>query len=103
MRFSDASSAVNLDSAKQAVAEFRAENYEPEGYTLSSYAAIQAWAAAAAKAGTTDSEKVAEAMRANTIPTVIGDLSWDEKGDLKQIRYSWFIWHDGKYAEEPIN
>ncbi len=103
MRFSDASSAVNLDSAKSVVAAFRAEGYEPEGYTLSSYAAIQAWAAAATKAGTTDGEKVADALRANTIPTVIGDLGWDEKGDLKKIRYAWFIWHDGKYAEEPLN
>jgi branched-chain amino acid transport system substrate-binding protein len=103
MRFSDASSAVNLDSAKDVVKKFRADGYEPEGYTLSSYAAIQAWAAAATKAGTTDPEKVAEALRANTIPTVIGDLAWDEKGDLKQIRYAWFIWHDGKYAQEPLN
>jgi branched-chain amino acid transport system substrate-binding protein len=103
MRFSDASSAINLDSAKDVVAKFRADGYEPEGYTLSSYAAIQAWAAAATKAGTTDGEKVAETMRANTIPTVIGDLGWDEKGDLKKIRYSWFIWHDGKYAQEPLN
>jgi branched-chain amino acid transport system substrate-binding protein len=103
MRFSDASSAVNLDSAKDVVAKFRAEGYEPEGYTLSSYAAIQAWAFAVEKAGTTDAEKVAEALRANTIPTVIGDLGWDEKGDLKKIRYAWFIWHDGKYAQEPMN
>ncbi|WP_395016394.1 branched-chain amino acid ABC transporter substrate-binding protein [Dongia sp.] len=103
MRFSDASSAVNLDSAKDVVAKFRAEGYEPEGYTLSSYAAIQAWAAAVTKAGTTDAEKVAEALRASTIPTVIGDLGWDEKGDLKKIRYAWFLWHDGKYAQEPLN
>jgi len=103
MRFSDASSAINLDSAKAVVAKFRADNYEPEGYTLSSYAAIQAWAEAVAKAGSTDSEKVAETLRANTIPTVIGDLAWDEKGDLKQIRYAWFIWHNGKYAQEPTN
>lgn len=103
MRFSDASSAINLDSAKSVVAAFRAENYEPEGYTLTSYAAIQAWAAAATIAGTTDGVKVAEALRANTIPTVTGDLAWDAKGDLKQIKYSWFIWHDGKYAQEPIN
>ncbi|HEY4163669.1 MAG TPA: branched-chain amino acid ABC transporter substrate-binding protein, partial [Dongiaceae bacterium] len=35
LRFSDASSAIGLDSAKDVVKEFRAENYEPEGYTLS--------------------------------------------------------------------
>jgi branched-chain amino acid transport system substrate-binding protein len=103
MRFSDAASAIDLDSAKAVVAEFKADNYSPEGYTLSSYAAIQAWAAAATKAGTTDGAKVAEALRANTIPTAIGDLSWDDKGDLKVVNYAWFIWHDGKYAQEPMN
>ncbi len=103
MRFSDAASAINLDSAKAVVAEFKADNYSPEGYTLSSYAAIQAWAAAATKAGTTEGAKVAETLRANTIPTVIGDLSWDDKGDLTKVNYAWFIWHDGKYDQEPLN
>jgi branched-chain amino acid transport system substrate-binding protein len=101
MRFSDAASAINLDSAKDAVKEFRAENYEPEGYTLSSYAAIQAWAAAATKAGTTDGAKVADVLHSETIPTAIGNLSWDAKGDLTKVNYAWFIWHDGKYAQEP--
>lgn len=103
LRFSDAASAINLDSAKAVVEKFRAESYEPEGYTLSSYAAVQAWAAAVAIAKSTDGEKVAEALRGNTIPTVIGDLSWDEKGDLTKVNYAWFIWHDGKYTQEPLN
>lgn len=103
MRFSDAASAINLNSAKTVVGEFKADNYSPEGYTLSSYAAIQAWAAAVTKAGTTEGAKVAEALRANTIPTVIGDLSWDDKGDLTKVNYAWFIWHDGKYDQEPLN
>jgi branched-chain amino acid transport system substrate-binding protein len=47
VRYSDGASAVNLDSAKAVVEKFRAGGYEPEGYTLNSYAAIQAWAAAA--------------------------------------------------------
>ncbi len=103
LRFSDAASAIHLDSAKKVVAEFAAENYTPEGYTLSTYAAVQAWAAAANKAGTTDSEKVAAALRSGTYPTVMGDLSWDDKGDLKKVNYAWYIWHDGKYAQEPLN
>ena len=103
MRFSDAASAIDLDSAKTVVAEFKADNYSPEGYTLSTYAAIQAWAAAVTKAGTTDGAKVADTLRASTIPTVIGDLSWDAKGDLNKVNYAWFIWHDGKYAQEPMN
>jgi len=103
LRFSDAASAINLDSAKDVVAEFRAEKYEPEGYTLSTYAAIQAWAQAANKAGSTDGAKVADALRTNDFKTVIGDIGFDDKGDLKKVNYAWFIWHDGKYAQEPLN
>ncbi|TXH36848.1 MAG: branched-chain amino acid ABC transporter substrate-binding protein [Rhodospirillaceae bacterium] len=101
LRYSDGASAVNLASAKDAVAEFRAENYEPEGYTLNSYAAVQAWAAAATKAGSTDGEKVAAALRSGSIPTVIGDLSWDEKGDLTKVNYAWYVYHNGKSTQEP--
>jgi len=101
LRYSDGASAVNLDSAKAAVAEFRAANYEPEGYTLNSYAAIQAWAAAATKAGSTDGEKVAETLRAGPVPTVIGDLSWDAKGDLTKVNYAWYVYHNGKAVQEP--
>jgi branched-chain amino acid transport system substrate-binding protein len=103
MRFSDAASAINLDSAKDVVAKFRAESYEPEGYTLSSYASVQAFAAAAAGTGGTDGAKLADWLRKNKVKTVIGDLSWDDKGDLTEVNYAWFIWHDGKYTQEPLN
>lgn len=101
MRFSDASSQVNLVSAKSAVQEFRAVGYEPEGYTLGSYAAVQAWAAGAEMAGSADAAKVAEALRAGIVPTAIGDLSWDDKGDLTRVYYAWFVWSNGRYTEEP--
>jgi branched-chain amino acid transport system substrate-binding protein len=103
LRYSDAASAVNLDSAKDVVASFRADNYEPEGYTLNSYAAIQAWAAAVEKAGDTDGAKVAEALRAGPIPTAIGELTFDAKGDLTKVNYAWYVWHDGKAVQEPLN
>ncbi|MDY0873074.1 branched-chain amino acid ABC transporter substrate-binding protein [Dongia rigui] len=103
LRYSDGASAVNLDSAKDVVAAFRADNYEPEGYTLNSYAAIQAWAAAATKAGSTDGAKVAEALRSGPIPTAIGDLTWDAKGDLTKVNYAWYVYHDGKAVQEPLN
>jgi branched-chain amino acid transport system substrate-binding protein len=103
VRYSDAASAVNLDSAKDVVAAFRADKYEPEGYTLNSYAAIQAWAAGATKAGVTDGAKVADALRAAPVPSVIGDLIWNDKGDLTKVNYAWYVWHDGKAVQEPLN
>jgi len=101
VRYSDASSQVNLVSAKSVVEKFRADGYEPEGYTLGSYAAVQAWAAAVEIAGTTDAAKVAAALHGGTIPTVIGDLSWDDKGDLTHVSYAWYVWDNGRAIEEP--
>src|SRR3954469_20041186 len=103
LRYSDGASAVNLDAAKAVVEKFRAEKYEPEGYTLNSYAAIQAWAAAANEAKTTDSEKVAATLRSHPFKTAIGDLTWDAKGDLTKVNYAWYVYHDGRAVQEPLN
>ena len=50
-------------TAADVVAEFKAEGYDPEGYTLYTYAAIQAYADAVKKAGSTDPEAVAKALQ----------------------------------------
>ncbi len=97
--FTNAAEARNLPSAAKAVEEFRAEGFEPEGYTLSTYAAIQVWAQAVAKAGTTDSAKVAEAIRSQSWDTVIGTLGFDEKGDLTAATYVWYVFKDGNYSQ----
>ena len=87
-------------AAKDLVARIRADNYEPEGYTLYTYAAIQVWAEAVKKAGSTDVDAVAKAIRGNSFETVIGTLAFDEKGDVKNPEYVWYVWKDGKYAEQ---
>src|SRR3546814_17837592 len=61
------------------VEEFRADKYEPEAYTLYTYAAIQAWAQAAEKAGTTDAAKVEAALKANNFDTVHGQIGRSEE------------------------
>ena len=99
--FTNAAEARNLPSAKEVVDEFRKDGFEPEGYTLSTYAAIQVWAQAVAKAGTTDPKKVAETLRSQTWDTVIGKLGFDAKGDLTSSTYVWYVFKDGKYSEAP--
>jgi branched-chain amino acid transport system substrate-binding protein len=99
--FTNAAEARNLPSAKDVVDEFRKDGFEPEGYTLSTYAAIQVWAQAVAKAGTTDPKKVADALRSQTWDTVIGKLGFDAKGDLTSSTYVWYVFKDGKYSEAP--
>jgi branched-chain amino acid transport system substrate-binding protein len=97
--FTNAAEARNLPSAAKVVEEFRNEGFEPEGYTLSTYAAIQVWAQAVAKAGTMDSERVAAALRSQDWDTVIGKLGFDAKGDLKQPALVWYVFKNGNYSE----
>ncbi|QPC85912.1 ABC transporter substrate-binding protein [Mesorhizobium sp. NBSH29] len=87
---------------KDLVEKFRAQGFEPEAYTLYSYAAMQSIAAAANAAGTNDPVKVAEAMRTKgPFKTVLGDMSFDEKGDSTApgyVMYEWKKGDDGKYT-----
>ena len=83
------------------VKQFQAEKYEPEAYTLFTYAAIQAWAQAVQKVGSTDSTKVEEAMKANQFDTTLGKIGFNAKGDITAPGYVVYEWKDGKYAYAP--
>jgi len=84
-------------AAAPIVAKFRAQNYEPEGYTLYTYGAIQAWAQAVEKAGSTDLDAVIASLRSNKFDTVLGNIGFDKKGDVTAPGYVWYIWHAGQY------
>jgi branched-chain amino acid transport system substrate-binding protein len=87
-------------TAAAIVEKFKAKNIDPEGYTLYTYAAMQIWSQAAAKAGTTDPKKVMETMKTGSWDTVIGKIEYDAKGDIKQLDYVVYKWDDkGNYAE----
>jgi branched-chain amino acid transport system substrate-binding protein len=89
-----------LDSAKAVVEKFKQAGYDPEGYTLYTYAAFQVWKAAVEAAGTTDTLAVSDAIRGKTFDTVIGELTYDDKGDVLNPEYVWYIWSDGTYKEQ---
>ncbi len=84
-------------SAAPVVKKFRDGGYEPEGYTLYTYGAIQAWVDAVNKAGGTDTNKVADALRNNQFDTVLGKIGFDAKGDVTAPGYVFYIWKDGTY------
>ncbi|BCH14177.1 branched chain amino acid ABC transporter substrate-binding protein [Mesorhizobium sp. L-2-11] len=87
---------------KELVEKFRAQGFEPEAYTLYSYAAMQAIAAAATAAKSNDPMEVAKSLKANgPFKTVLGELSYDEKGDPTlpgYVMYEWKKGDDGKYT-----
>jgi branched-chain amino acid transport system substrate-binding protein len=79
------------------VAKFRAKDIEPEGYVLYTYAAIQAWAQAAENAKSVDTDKVIDALNSGKFDTVLGNLSFDQKGDVTLPGYVWYEWKNGSY------
>jgi len=96
----------NNPAAKDVVAKFRAKGFEPEAYTLYSYAGVQIIKQAAEKANSLDPKKVAAAMHSGmTFKTVIGDISFDKKGDRTTVDYVWYVWKkgdDGKISYKQI-
>jgi branched-chain amino acid transport system substrate-binding protein len=91
-----------IPANKELVEKFRAQGFEPEAYTLYAYAAMQAIAGAATAAKSNDPQEVAKALKANgPFNTVLGELSYDEKGDPTLPGYVMFEWKkgdDGKYT-----
>ena len=82
--------------AAAVVKAFEAKKFNPEAYTLYSYAAIQVIADAAAEAKSIDPKKVAETMKnGKTWATVIGGLAFDKKGDITRPDYVMYTWKKG--------
>ena len=82
--------------AASVVKAFEAKKFNPEAYTLYTYAALEVVAAAAAEAKSLDAKKIAETLKnGKTWPTVIGGLAFDKKGDITRPDYVMYTWKKG--------
>jgi branched-chain amino acid transport system substrate-binding protein len=93
--------------AKAVVERFRAKKFEPEAYTLYSYAAVEVIKQAAEAEKSVDAKKIANRIYSGMkFKTVTGELSYDKKGDVTRLDYVMYIWKkdpSGKitYVELP--
>jgi branched-chain amino acid transport system substrate-binding protein len=85
--------------AQPVVQAFEEQGYDPEGYTLYTYAAIQAWAQAAEAAGSTDLDAVVDELHNGEFETVLGNIAFDDKGDVEGQNYVLYKWENGQYIE----
>lgn len=85
--------------AADVVKALEAAGKTTEGYVLYTYAAVQAWADAAKAAGSTDFDPINEKLAAGDFNTVLGSLSFDDKGDVTLPGYVFYRWTDGKYDQ----
>lgn len=92
--------------AKEVIEKFRAKKFEPEAYTLYSYASVQIIQQAAEAAKSLDPKKVAAQIKSGQkFKTVLGELSFDKKGDITRPDYVMYVWKkgkDGKITYEEI-
>jgi branched-chain amino acid transport system substrate-binding protein len=91
--------ARNTPAAKAVVDAFKKDGYDPEGYTLFTYAAFQAFKAAAEQAKSTKAEDLSKALKGLNLNTVLGPVAWDAKGDVKNPDYVLYVWHGGTYKQ----
>jgi branched-chain amino acid transport system substrate-binding protein len=86
-----------IPDAESVVAEFKAKGVEPEGYTLFSYGALQAWAQAVDNAKTVDFDPVVAALQKGTFRSVLGDFHFNDKGDVNLPSFVVYEWKNGTY------
>ncbi len=96
---------LKIVAAQSVIARFREKDFAPEGTTLNAYAAIQAMVRAMDATGGSDPRAMAAWLRGgNRMATVLGDISFDAKGDLTTQSFIWLRWSGGKFAEaEDLN
>jgi len=80
------------------IERFRADGFDPEGYTLLTYAAIQTWVQAVEKAGSLKLQSIVEALHKNEFSTVLGPIAFDAKGDITTQSPVWYVWKGGTYV-----
>jgi branched-chain amino acid transport system substrate-binding protein len=86
--------------AADVVARFHAQGYEPPGFTLYAYAAVQVWAQAVEAAGSLDLDAVIKVMHSRQFDTVLGQIGFDAEGDVTGFEpWGWYVWQaDGSYV-----
>ncbi len=97
-------SGVTPDSAAVADAQWwkdyqAVEARNPGTYSVAGYVAMEAIAKAVEKARSFDASKVSDAMRQLNMPSLVGPIAYDDKGDLKQQSIYIFQVRGGKFVQ----
>lgn len=94
--YTDSPSAANNPAAQHVVDEFKKGGKDAGNFAYYSYAAVQVIAEGLKKAGTVNSKKLQEALHQGSFDTIVGQISFDPKGDVKNPSYVMYEWKDGK-------
>jgi branched-chain amino acid transport system substrate-binding protein len=85
---------------KQWVKEYQEVDYRnPDTYSINGYSAMQVLAEGIKKANSFDATKVAQAIRQLDFDTLMGHVSYDQAGDLKEQSIYIFQVQDGAFVQ----
>jgi branched-chain amino acid transport system substrate-binding protein len=87
-------------NALSAISSLLAAGKSADGATIPSYAAVQAFAAAARKTSVNDGKAMARWLHGNGVSTVLGSVTFDGKGDLTVQPYVWYQFAGGVFRLE---
>lgn len=82
--------------ANQAIVDaLKAKKQNPTGpFVWTTYAALQSLTVGMTRSKSEEPADIVKNLKEGaTVPTVMGDLSWNEKGDLKGFEFGVFKWH----------
>jgi len=88
-------------AAEPVIRALRALGIGMPATSLGAYAAVQVWAEAARRAGSTDPEAVTAALHRGRFDTVLGRVAFDAQGDLVGASWRWRVWREGGQASLP--
>lgn len=83
------------------VSKFRSDGFEPEAYTLYSYAVVQLFKEVIENVGENPEAAALYLKDRGPFKTVLGDIAFDEKGDVRNANFTINQWHkgqDGRYT-----
>lgn len=91
---------ASLD-ARKLIKQLAADKISAEAATVQSYAAVELFAIAAEKMGSKNGRGVTDYLHSGaSFSTVLGPVSFDKKGDLREPHLVWYVWSKGKFATE---
>ncbi|WP_152976097.1 branched-chain amino acid ABC transporter substrate-binding protein [Ensifer adhaerens] len=92
--YSSAADPKDDPAAADALTDLKSKNVAPDNYTLFGYASAQAIVAAlqGTKEGTIDDQ--VKWLRANNVKSAVGNLAWNEKGDVKDFKFVFYAFDD---------
>ncbi len=70
-----------------------------DGATLPAYAAVEAFVAAGKASDVNSGRAMADWLKGGSkIPTIIGTIQFDSRGDLTEQRFTWYRWNEGQFS-----